>query len=117
MARLKAAADLVHSGAAASTDSLEAKYKPGAKVKGRIICNFPTSETKKVGFSVLGNVLGLQSSPNSASADQNISISSVIQDAKVVRVEPGLGVYLELGAGLPKGFVHMSRLSDAKVDS
>lgn len=117
MGMLDATADLVHSGAAVSADGLEAKYKLGAKVKGRIICNFPTSETKKVGFSVLGNVLGLQSSPNSAGADQKISISSVIQDAKVVRVEPGLGVYLELGAGLPKGFVHMSRLSDVKVDS
>jgi rRNA biogenesis protein RRP5 len=117
MGMLDATADLVHSGAAASADSLKAKYKPGAKVKGRIICDFPSSETKKVGFSVLRNVLDLRSSPNSAGADQKISISSVIQNAKIVRVEPGLGVYLELGAGLPTGFVHMSRLSDAKVDS
>jgi rRNA biogenesis protein RRP5 len=117
MGMLDATADLVHSGAAVSADSLKAKYKPGAKVKGRIICDFPSSETKKVGFSVLRNVLGFQTSPNSAGADQKISISSVIQDAKIVRVEPGLGVYLELGAGLPTGFVHMSRLSDAKVDS
>jgi rRNA biogenesis protein RRP5 len=117
MGMLDATADLVHSGAALSADSLEAKYKAGGKVKGRIICTFPASETKKVGFSVLENVLGLQRPPDSAGADQRISISSVIQDTEVIRVEPGLGVYLELGAGLPKGFVHLSRLSDTMVDS
>jgi rRNA biogenesis protein RRP5 len=115
---LDATADLVHSGAAAGADGLERRYKPGTKVKGRLICNFPASETKKVGFSVLDNVLGLQSLDTTlAIADNKISISSVIPDVKVVRVESGLGVYLELGAGLPKGFVHMSRLSDSKVDS
>jgi rRNA biogenesis protein RRP5 len=117
MGMLDATADLVHSGAAANADGLEARYKPGAKVKGRLICNFPTSDSKKVGFSVLENVRGLQSLKIPAVAKQNPSISSVIPDAKVIRVEPGLGVYLELGAGLPKGFVHISRLSDTKVDS
>jgi rRNA biogenesis protein RRP5 len=115
---LDATADLVHSGSAAGANDLERRYKPGAKVKGRLICNFPASETKKVGFSVLPNVLGLQSLDTTlVVADQNISISSIIPDAKIFRVEPGLGIYLELGAGLPKGFVHISRLSDAKVDS
>ena len=117
MGMLDATADLVHSGAAASADDPKARYKPGLKVKGRLICDFPTSEAKKVGFSVLENVLSLQSPKTPAVADQKPCISSVIQEAKVVRVEPGLGVYLQLGPGLPKGFVHISRLSDAKVDS
>ena len=117
MGMLDATADLVHSGAAASADGLSSKYKAGAKVEGRVLCTFANSETKKVGFSVLEHVLGLQPSTPSADAERGISISSVIPDAKVIRAEPGLGVYLELGAGLPKGFVHMSRLSDTKVDS
>jgi rRNA biogenesis protein RRP5 len=117
MGMLDATADLVHSGAAVSARSLEEKYKAGSKVMGRLIYNFPSSETKKVGFSVLENVLGLQSMNDTAVADGRPSVSSVIANTKVVRVEPGLGVYLEVGAGLPKGFAHISRLSDAKIDS
>ena len=117
MGMLDATADVVHSGAASSTHSLAKRYKVGSKVKGRLLCVFPLSETKKVGFSVLENVLGLQSLGDPALADHRPSISSVIPNNKVVRVEPGLGIYLELDVGLPKGFAHMSRLSDGKVDS
>ena len=115
MGMLDATADVIHSGAAASAHGLHSKYKAGSRVRGRLICTFPLSEIRKVGFSVLENVLGLQASKNVAG--NQIDISSVVPNLEVVRVEPGLGVFVELGDGLPKASVHISRLSDTKVDS
>ena len=117
MGMLDATADLVHSGAAASAGGLGPNYKAGSRIRGRLVCTFPTSETRKVGFSVLENILGVQSSKHPTDTENEVKVSSVVANAEVVRVEPGLGVFLELSHGLPKASVHISRLSDTKVDS
>ena len=114
MGMLDVTADLVHSGLASITDDEELPYKSGKKVRGRLVCTFPAAETKKLGFSLLPNVVGLTSDK---SHSPDISISSVVRQATVIHVEPGLGVYLSMEGSLRRAFAHISRLSDKKVDS
>ena len=59
MGMIDVTADLMHSGAGASGKDLDKKYKIGTKVKGRIICTFPTSDPLKLGLSLLDHVMSL----------------------------------------------------------
>ena len=114
MGMLDVTADLVHSGRASTTDDEEQAYESGKKVRGRLVYTFPEAETRKLGFSLLLNVVGLTSDK---SHSPDISISSVVRQATVMHVEPGLGVYLSMEGSLRRAFAHISRLSDKKVDS
>lgn len=118
MGLLDATVDLVQSGANAGKDDLEKKFKIGAKIKGRIVSTFPSAEPFKVGFSLLDHVLKLSSHAHGpGSSDGAPAISAIIPEAKVVKVDPGLGLYVQLGETDHVGFVHISRLSDGTVES
>ena len=112
MGMLDATADVVHSSSYLDKAAAAAKFQLGKKVKSRILYNLPASEEAKIGFSVLTHVIDLETEPTIPSD----AISSTISDAIVCRVEPGLGIYLSLGAGR-HAFAHISRLSDKRVDS
>ncbi|KAJ5782565.1 hypothetical protein N7457_004339 [Penicillium paradoxum] len=117
MGMLDATVDLVQSSINGKVD-LERKFKIGAKIKGRIISTFPAAEPLKVGFSMLDHVLKLSSDARGpGSADDAPAISAIIPEAKVVKVDHGLGVYARIGETKHMGFVHMSRLSDGKVET
>ncbi|EXJ84170.1 hypothetical protein A1O3_04837 [Capronia epimyces CBS 606.96] len=117
MGLLDVTADVVHSGSFKDKEAFLAKFEPGKKIVGRLICSFPLSETKKLGFSVLENLLDMDLTTKAdAQADGELSLSSIVDAASVIRVEPGLGLYLQLGPHT-LGFAHISRLSDEKVDS
>ncbi|KAJ5546028.1 hypothetical protein N7494_003613 [Penicillium frequentans] len=118
MGMLDATVDLVQSGANDGKLDLVRKYKMGAKIKGRIISTFPSSEPFKVGFSILDHVLKLSSeSYGPGSSTEAPAISAIIPEAKVIKVDPGMGVYVQIGETKHIGFVHISRLSDGKVES
>jgi len=117
MGLLDVTADVVHSGSYQSKEAFMERYKVGKKIQGRIICSFPLSEVKKMGFSVLDHLLDLKETLASVdSIPTKVAISSIVPEATVIRVEPGLGIYLALPEGVV-GFAHISRLSDQKVDS
>ncbi|KAJ9644935.1 rRNA biogenesis protein rrp5 [Knufia peltigerae] len=117
MGMLDVTADLVHSGSYKDKEAFLAKFEVGKKVTGRLICNFPTSDVKKLGFSVLDDLVDLKpDEEQSTEANLKLALSSVIDEATVVRVESGLGVYLQLNENLI-GFAHISRLSDEKTDT
>ncbi|EXJ78762.1 hypothetical protein A1O1_09164 [Capronia coronata CBS 617.96] len=117
MGLLDVTADLVHSGSFKDKEAFLAKFDIGKKIVGRLICTFPLSDTKKLGFSVLDNLLDMEPATNvDAQADGKLSLSSIVGSASVIRVEPGLGIYLQLAPDIV-GFAHISRLSDEKVDS
>lgn len=117
MGLLDVTADVVHSGSFKDKESFLAKFEAGKKVTGRLICSFPLSDNKKLGFSVLDNLLNLASGAESPEqAHGKLALSSTIDSAPVIRVESGLGVYLQLDLD-NIGFAHISRLSDKKVDS
>ncbi|KAJ9212611.1 hypothetical protein DTO166G4_5830 [Paecilomyces variotii] len=118
MGVLDATVDLVHSGANSGKEDLTKKFHTGAKIKGRLLSTFPAAEPFKLGFSILDHVLKFATTGRGSSPTKDgPAISAVIPETKVVKVEPGLGVYVELGSSKNLGFVHISKLSDGKVES
>ncbi|KAF2276377.1 rRNA biogenesis protein-like protein RRP5 [Westerdykella ornata] len=121
MGMLDATADAVHSGAADRGEDMSEKYKIGSRVKARIICTFPNSEPKKVGVSLLDHVVSLSTRVFGKAKESKdplsiLPISGFVEEAKVTRVEPSSGVYLDIGVKGVPGFAHISRLSDENVD-
>ncbi|KAL3478626.1 hypothetical protein BJX99DRAFT_224047 [Aspergillus californicus] len=118
MGMLDTTVDLVHSGAASGKTDLTKKYNIGAKIKGRLLSTFPGSDPYKVGFSMLDHVQKFTTEahgPNSS--DDAPAISAVIPETTVLNVDPGLGVYVQIGSTKHKGFVHVSRLADGQVET
>lgn len=124
MGLLNATADLIHSGGAASGKELDKKYSTGSKIKGRIICTFPSTEEKKVCISVLDHVISLKSltvtpkfSTTAGPPTDMLPLSTILEQVRVVKVEPGMGLFVDVGVKGLRGFVHISRVADAKVES
>lgn len=118
MGMLDTTVDLVQSGATDGKLDLERKFKIGAKIKGRLVSTFPSAEPFKVGFSLLDHVLKLSSDAHGpGSSDEAPAISAIVPEVQVLKVESGLGVYVQMGESKHLGFVHISRLSDGKVES
>lgn len=118
MGMLDATADLVQSGGTSGKDDLTKKYHTGSKIKARLISTFPASEPYKVGFSMLDHVLKLNPEDHGpGSSDDAPAISAIVPEAKVVNVDPRLGLYVQIGSTKHLGFVHISRVSDGKVES
>jgi rRNA biogenesis protein RRP5 len=117
-----ATADAIHSGAAEKATDLEEKLKIGSKIKARVLFVYAESDVKKVGVSVLDHVVSLSArmsgKPKERKAPLDLMpISSFIEEAKVTRVEPMLGVFFSLGIRDVVGFAHVSRLADERVDT
>lgn len=124
MGLLNVTADFIHSGAAASGKDLEQKYSTGSKVKGRIICTFPTVDEKKLGISLQDHIVYWRpKSTSSASVTEDtlptemLPVSTIVDEAKVVKVEQGTGLLLDVGVKGVRGFVHISKISDGKIET
>lgn len=124
MGLLNVTADLIHSGAAASGKDLEKKYPTGSKVKGRIICTFPTADEKKLGISLQDHIVYWRpKTTTSASVTDNplptemLPVSTIVDEAKVVKVEQGTGLLVDVGVKGVRGFVHISKISDGKIET
>lgn len=117
MGMLDTTVDLVQSGGNSGKEDLTKKFHTGAKIKGRLVCTFPASDPFKVGFSMLDHVLKF--SPDTrgpGSSDDAPAISAIIPEAKVAKVDPGLGLYVQVGSPKYLGFVHISRVADGVVE-
>ena len=124
MGLLDVTADFIHSGAASSGKDLAKKYFIGSKVQARIICTFPTVEKRKLGISLQDHVIYWRSKVTSlASAAENkvpsqlLPTSSVIEEARVLKVEPGIGLLVDVGVKGVRGFVHISKVSDGTIET
>ncbi|KAJ5690552.1 RRNA biogenesis protein RRP5 [Penicillium macrosclerotiorum] len=118
MGMLDTVVDIVQSGADDGKLDLERKFKIGAKIKGRIVSTFPSAEPFKIGFSMLDHVLKLSSDADGPGSSSDApAISAIVPEVTVVKVDPGMGVYVQIGESKSIGFVHISRLSDGKVES
>ncbi|KAI3337424.1 nucleic acid-binding protein [Xylariaceae sp. AK1471] len=118
MGSLDVTADLIHSGLGPNAIDLEDKYKIGKKIKARVICDFPTAKDPKLGVSLLDHVLTL-TPQRTASAKLPLNVlpmSSNIDKCTVFKVDPDMGVFVEVGVDRIPGFVHISRLKDGKID-
>ena len=124
MGLLDVTTDTIHSGAASSNKDLAKKYPVGKKVKGRILCTFPTSEQRKLGVSFQDHIVNWRSkfvtetSEDAARLPTSVlAISSILDQAKVAKVDPGSGLFLDVGVKGARGFAHISMLSDSRVDT
>ncbi|KAF2104800.1 nucleic acid-binding protein [Rhizodiscina lignyota] len=113
MGMLDATADVIHSGAGVATRDLAQRFPNGSRTKARIICTFPESDHKKVGVSVLDHLVSLSPSPGSHPEDalhplKVLPISSFVDHAKVTKVRPGVGLFMDIGGGGIRGFAHIS---------
>jgi rRNA biogenesis protein RRP5 len=122
MGSLDVTADLVHSGAGPDGVDIIDTYKVGSRLKARIICTFPNAKLPKLGISVLPHVLSLK--PKAASKNgqeipptQVLAHSAIVDKCTVQRVEPGIGLYVDVGVDGVPGFVHISKVKDGKIDS
>ena len=124
MGLLDVTADLIHSGAASSGKDLEHKYTIGSKAQARIICTFPAAEKKKLGVSFQDHIMYWRSKNTSlASAAENtlptqlLPISAVVEEARILKVEPGVGLLVDVGVKGVRGYVHISKISDGKIET
>jgi len=122
MGMLDVTADLMHSGAGADGKDLEKKYKIGTKIKGRVICTFPNAQPAKLGVSLLDHVMWLSSQHAIQEKEKKnpldiLPISSIVEEATVTKVEPGMGLFVDLGLKGVSGFVHISRVKDGKIET
>lgn len=118
---IDATADAYHSGATEKGANVSEKYKLGSKVKARIIFTCPDSEPRKVGVSFLDHVVSLSTRMSGKPKERKsplelLPISTIIETAKVIKVESGVGAFFDLGVRDVVGFAHISRLSDDRVD-
>ncbi|KAI0844161.1 nucleic acid-binding protein [Daldinia vernicosa] len=118
MGSLDVTADLIHSGLGPKALDLESKYKIGKKYKARVICNFPASKDPKLGVSLLDHVVALKSksTPSGELPLKALPISSVVEQCKVTKVDPEVGLFVDVGVEGTPGFVHISRVKDGKID-
>ncbi|KAI1484272.1 nucleic acid-binding protein [Daldinia eschscholtzii] len=118
MGSLDVTADLIHSGLGPKALDLESKYKIGKKYKARIICNFPAAKDPKLGVSLLDHVVSLKSKSTSSGEPplKVLPISSAVEQCTVTKVDPEVGLFVDVGVEGTPGFVHISRVKDGKVD-
>jgi rRNA biogenesis protein RRP5 len=105
-------ADAIHSGAPFHNDFAK-KYKPGAKTKARILFTVPKDDGRVLGVSLLDHILEF----GSQTQQKSLAISTILSEATVVKVQPHLGLFLDLGENGSIGFAHISKISDKKIDS
>ncbi|RDW94919.1 hypothetical protein BP5796_00682 [Coleophoma crateriformis] len=122
MGMVDVTADLMHSGAGATDKDLEKKYKIGAKIKGRVICTFPTSDPPKLGISLLDHVLALVTQQATKDGKKLnpldiLPLSSIVDEVTVRKVEEGVGLFVDVGIKGVPGFVHISRVKDGKIET
>ncbi|KAF7589777.1 rRNA biogenesis protein rrp5 [Aspergillus hancockii] len=118
MGMLDTTVDLVQSGGNSRKEDLTNKYKIGAKVKGRLISTFPSAEPYKVGFSLLDHVCKFTPEVQGPDSSEDApAISAIVPEVTVIKVDPGLGIYVQIGSTKHVGFVHVSRLADGQVES
>jgi rRNA biogenesis protein RRP5 len=119
---IDATADIIHSGAAGKGDDVSEKYKIGSKVNARIIFTCPDSDPKKIGLSLLEHVVSLTPRMSGKPKQKKqpleiLPIASFVEEAKVTKVDPKVGVYFDLGVRDVVGYAHISKLADERVEN
>ena len=97
---------------------VEQKYKVGQKVKARILYDISPSTPPRFALSLANHIVSLTSKHTDSESDgsgvllqEAYTVGSIIEAAKVVRVEPERGLIVEVSPGV-EGFVHVSLLED-----
>ncbi|KAL5426711.1 hypothetical protein PMIN07_011730 [Paraphaeosphaeria minitans] len=122
MGLIDATADTIHSGAAEKATDLTEKYNTGMKIKARIIFTAEDDDdVKRVGVSLIDHILSLTTRMTGKAKERKtpldvIPLSSIVEEAKVTKVVPMLGVFFALGPRDVAGFAPLNRLADERVE-
>ncbi|KAK6363228.1 rRNA biogenesis protein rrp5 [Orbilia blumenaviensis] len=117
MGSIDVTVDLFHSGCF-SSDVLQTKYKAGNHITLRLLATIPGSENKKFIGSLLTHIKEMGPQTQSGKlALSKLPIGAIKSDAAVKHIIPGVGLILNIGLGNTMVFVHISRISDKKIDS
>ncbi|KAK6357094.1 rRNA biogenesis protein rrp5 [Orbilia javanica] len=117
MGSIDVTVDLFHSGCF-SSEVLQTKYKAGNHITLRLLATIPGSENKKFSGSLLNHVKDMGPQTQSGKlALSKLPIGAIKSDAAVKHIIPGVGLILNIGLGNTMVFVHISRISDKKIDS
>lgn len=97
---------------------LEDRVKVGSKVNTRVLFTNPNSDPKKLNLSILPQILSLGNPVEGLKGDPTnaLPIATIIEKATVTQVVPRVGLFLNVGVASVPGFVHISRISDKKID-
>ncbi|KAF2438325.1 rRNA biogenesis protein-like protein RRP5, partial [Karstenula rhodostoma CBS 690.94] len=121
MGLVDATADTIHSGAAEKATDLTEKYNAGMKIKARIIFTAEDDGVKRIGVSLIEHVLSLTTRMTGKARERKtpldvVPLSSIVDEAKVTKVVPMLGVFFDLGPRDVAGFAPLNRLADERVE-
>lgn len=114
--------DLFHSGQLMQDDPISERFPAGTRLKARIIYTNPESDHRKVGVSILEHIMRF-SQPHPTGLDDGtlpteaIAVSTIINGLKIERVEPDIGLLMNVGLHGLHGFAHISRIADEKIHS
>ena len=123
LGHLDVTADVTHSGAGPDGVDVEGKYGVGSKIRARVICTFPTAQKSKLGVSTLEHISHLQSRVLRGEDGQSktpldiLPLSAIVERCVVLKAEPDMGLWVDVGVDGARGFVHISRVEDGKVDA
>ena len=115
-------ADFIHSGSESDKIEYEQKYQIGSTFTARITFVLNDHEKQIYGVSLLHHILhmmppAVDSRKGPIKPFDVLKLSSFVEKAKIVRVDPSRGLSLDLGvAGVP-GYCHISRISDNRIKS
>lgn len=103
------------------TNDRETAFKAGEKVLGRVLFVDPEAEPRKVAVSLLPHLIDFATVSTSAVARQDpleaMPIGFVLDQVTVKSVQPNTGLFCDIGLPNVLGFVHISRVSEGKVDA
>ncbi|KAF3123185.1 rRNA bioproteinsis protein rrp5 [Orbilia oligospora] len=117
MGSIDVTVDLFHSGCF-SSEVLQTKYKAGNHLTVRLLASIPGSDNKKFAGSLLTHIKEMGPQTQSGKlALSKLPIGAIKSDAAVKHIIPGVGLILNIGLGNTMVFVHISRISDKKIDS
>lgn len=121
MGLIDATADTIHSGAAEKATDLTEKYNTGMKIKARIIFTAEDDDVKRIGVSLIDHILSLTTRMTGKAKERKtplevVPFSSIVEEAKVTKVVPMLGVFFDLGPRDVAGFAPLNRLADDRVE-
>ena len=118
MGMLDVTSDIIHSGMRDMVNGDLRVKEPGARIRARLIFTLPSAERRKLGFSLLPHILKFEhTKPAESLEDDRPKPSDIYPDFLILRAEPGFGVFAKIGKSTATAFVHLSRLSDSKIDS